>query len=99
MFTGEHMTSYELADCLSNLLNLNLPVDEMSIEEAAKTLNELMPETMNVDGFMTHLMGVPQENFEEILQTWQEVYRMNSPTKSLNLSRLNEHDAHDEDEY
>lgn len=62
----------------------------MSIEEAAKSLNEYMPETMNVDGFMTHLMGVPQENFNEILQTWGEIYRMNSPTKTHNHSSEND---------
>ena len=76
------MTSYELADCLSNLLHLNLPIDEMSIEESAHTLNDLLPEKINVDTFMTHLMGVPKEDFNEILQSWEEIYRMNSPTKS-----------------
>ena len=89
------MTNYELADCLSNLLHLNLPVDEMTIEESAKSLNSLLPENMNVDSFMTHLMGVPKENFDEILQTWEEIYRMNSPTKS---HRFNEDEDENENE-
>lgn len=75
------MTPYELADCLSNLLNLNLPIDEMSIEEVKNVLNEHLPENMNVDIFMSYLMGVPKENFDDILNSWEEIRLMNTPSR------------------
>ena len=76
------MTEYELADCLSNLLHLNFDVDEMSTEHAAHVLYTHLPENINIDTFMSHLMGIPKDSFDEILSSWEEIRRTNSPRKT-----------------
>ena len=72
------MTDYELADCLSNLMHKEKMIDEMSNEEIEKLLDDHVPENLSVDKFMSEIIGVPSENFDEILQTWEAIRNANA---------------------
>lgn len=74
------MTDYELADCLSNLLYLNKEVDEMSKDEMADLIDAHLADNVNVDNFMSDLIGIPTENFENILNTWENIQQVNAAT-------------------
>lgn len=82
---GEHMTDYELSDCISNLLHLNKEVDEMSKEEMAGLVDKYFPESLSVDRFMSDIIGVPTEDFEQVLDTWERIKQSNTPR--LNSSK------------
>lgn len=79
---GEHLTEYELADSISNLLHLNCVVDELSTEDVVNLVETNLPNKINIDTFMTHLMGIPKENFEQILNSWEEIRQANSIMRS-----------------
>lgn len=72
------MTDYELAECLSDLLYLNEPVDEMSKDEMGKLIDSHLAEDITVDSFMSDLIGIPTEHFNEILNTWQTIKETNT---------------------
>lgn len=76
---GEHVTDYELADCISNLLHLNNQVDEMSHEQMAGLIDQHIPENLTVDKFMTELLGIPSTDFDEIMETWDKIRSSNTP--------------------
>lgn len=82
---GEHMTDYELADCVSNLMHLNNQVDEMNKDEMSNLLDGYLPEEITIDKFMTDIIGVPSENFEDILETWENIRKANIPTTARKL--------------
>ena len=73
------MTDYELADCVSNLMHLNSQVDEMTKDEMSNLLDNYLPEKITIDKFMTDIVGVPNENFDEILQAWEAIRQANIP--------------------
>lgn len=73
------MTDYELADCVSNLMHLSNQVDEMSKGEMSDLLDSYLPEEITIDKFMSDIVGVPAENFEEILQAWENIRQANIP--------------------
>ena len=75
------MTDYELADCVSNLMHLNSQVDEMTKDEMSNLLDNYLPEKITIDKFMTDIVGVPNENFDEILQAWEAIRQANIPKK------------------
>ena len=76
---GEHMTDYELADCLSHLMHTDQQVDEMSTDQWSRLIDQHLPEEITVDKFMSDLVGVPTENFDDILQTWETIRQANTP--------------------
>jgi len=83
---GEHMTDYELADCVSNLMHLNSDqVDEMTKDEMSELLNNYLPEEVTIDRFMSDIVGVPSENFEEILQAWEAIRQANIPKSARRI--------------
>ncbi len=82
---GEHMTDYELADCITHLLHTNHAVDEMSNEEQTQLIEKYLPEEVSVDRFMTDIIGIDTEDFDQILQTWERI-RQNNTTR-LHQSR------------
>ena len=86
---GEHMTDYELADCLSNLMHANYQVDELSPDELSHLIDKHLPRSLTVDKFMTDLIGIPTENFEEILQTWEKIRVANTPRVATTTATTN----------
>jgi hypothetical protein len=76
---GEHITDYELADCVSNLLHTSNQVDEMSHEDMASLIDKHIPETLSVDKFMTDLLGIPEQDFDQIMETWERIKVANTP--------------------
>lgn len=76
---GEHMTDYELADCLSNLMHANQAVDELPSSELTRLIDKHLPEEISVDKFMTEIIGVPTDDFDTILQTWERIRQSNTP--------------------
>ena len=83
---GEHMTDYELADCVSNLMHLSNQVDEMSKDEMSDLLDSYLPEDISIDKFMSDIVGVPTENFEEILQAWENIRQANIPKTARQIA-------------
>lgn len=81
------MTDYELADCISNLMHKGYQVDEMSKEDMVNLLDKYLPENLTVDKFMSDIIGVPPEDFEEILKTWETIKQANSPRKPRQVNR------------
>jgi hypothetical protein len=82
---GEHMTDYELADCVSHLLHTNHQVDELSHEQISHLIDKYLPENLTVDKFMTDLIGVDTREFEDILEAWENIRKVNTPR--LNQSK------------
>ena len=76
------MTDYELSDCISNLMHKGYQVDEMSKEDMNDLLDKYLPEKLTVDKFMSDIIGVPTDDFEEILKTWESIRQANSPRKA-----------------
>ena len=68
---GEHMTDYELADCISNLLHLNSEVEDLTKEEISGLIDRNFPEELTVDRFMSDIIGVPTEDFDEVLDAYK----------------------------
>ena len=83
---GEHMTDYELADCVSNLLHTNHQVDELSNEQIGNLIEKYLPDNLTVDKFMSDIIGVNTGDFEEILEAWESIRKVNTPR--LNQSKL-----------
>ena len=79
------MTDYELADCVSHLLHTNHQVDELSHEQIANLIDKYLPEHLTVDKFMTDLIGVDTREFEDILEAWENIRKVNTPR--LNQSK------------
>lgn len=77
---GEHMTDYELAESLSSLLYLNREVDEMSKDQIESLIDSHLAEDLTVDNFMSELIGIPYEDFENILDTWENIQQANRAT-------------------
>ena len=82
---GEHMTDYELADCVSNLLHTNHQVDELSNEQINNLIDKYLPENLTVDKFMSDIIGVNTDDFEDILEAWENIRKVNTPR--LNQSK------------
>lgn len=76
---GEHMTDYELADSISNLLHLNQEVDDLSKDEMAALIDKYFPDKLSVDKFMSDIIGVPTEDFDQVLDTWEAIRQANTP--------------------
>ncbi|RNA14704.1 WD repeat-containing 66 [Brachionus plicatilis] len=76
---GEHMTDYELADCISNLLHLNKDVEDFTKEEISSLIDRNFPEELSVDKFMSDILGVPADDFDQILNTWERIKQANTP--------------------
>lgn len=74
------MTDVELAECLSNLLYLNREVDEMSRDQIESLIDSHLAPDLTVDNFMSELIGIPTENFEQILNTWENIQEVNRAT-------------------
>lgn len=74
------MTDLELAECLSNLLYLNRDVDEMSRDQVESLIDTHLSEELNVDNFMSDLIGIPTDDFEHILGTWENIQQLNRAT-------------------
>jgi hypothetical protein len=81
------MTDYELSDCISNLMHKGYQVDEMTKEDMSNLLDKYLPESLSVDKFMNDIIGVPSEDFEEILKTWESIRLANSPRKPAITNR------------
>jgi hypothetical protein len=73
-FEGEHLTEYELADCLSNLLHLKFSIDDFNPDETKKLFNKSLPDHMSFQQFMTYLMGVSDEQSQEIASLCEKDY-------------------------
>ena len=86
---GEHMTDYELADCLSSLLHLNNRVDEMSYDELAVLIDKNIPEKLTVERFLDDLLGIPSHDFDQIIETWEKIRVANSPRLNQSKNLLN----------
>ena len=82
---GEHMTDFELADCISHLLHTNHQVDELSKKEIVALINKYLPEDVTVDKFMADIVSIPSDDFDQILQTWEQIRVKN--TARLNQSK------------
>lgn len=74
------MTDVELAECLSNLLYLNSPVDEMSRDQIETLIDSHLAQDLTVDKFMSDLVGIPTDDFEQILNTWENIQEVNRAT-------------------
>ena len=85
MFSGEHMTDFELADCVANLLHTNHQVDELSKDELTNLIEKYLPEEISVDKFMTDIVGIDTSDFNQILETWEKIKQKN--TARLNMSK------------
>jgi hypothetical protein len=81
------MTDYELSDCISNLMHKGYLVDEMTKEDMSNLLDKYLPENLTVDKFMSDIIGVPSDDFEEILKTWESIRLANSPRKPMMTNR------------
>lgn len=76
---GEHMTDFELADCISNLLHLNNDVQDLNKEEISSLIDRNFPKELSVDKFMSEILGVPVDDFDQILNTWESIKQANTP--------------------
>jgi len=76
------MTELELAECLSSLLYLNSEVDEMSRDQIESLIDSHLAEDLTVDNFMSDLIGIPTDDFENILDTWENIQQVNRATTS-----------------
>jgi hypothetical protein len=83
--SGEHMTEYELADCVTNLLHTKHQVDELSQQEISDLIDKHLPEEISVDKFMSEMVGIQTDDFDSILQTWEAIRQKN--TAQLNQSK------------
>lgn len=75
---GEHMTDFEIADCVTNLLHTNHQVDELSKDEIDELINKYLPDEVTVDKFMNEIVGIDTNDFEDILQTWETIKQKNT---------------------
>ncbi len=82
---GEHMTDFELADCITHLLHTNHQVDELNQDEITDLIDKHLPEDVTVDKFMSEIVGIQADDFDEILQTWEAIRQKN--TARLNQSK------------
>lgn len=76
------MTSYELADCIANLMHVNTPDETDESGDRISVLGameEYLPQEVTIDKFMSDIVGVPTENFEEILAVWENIRQANVP--------------------
>ena len=74
------MTDVELAECLSHLLYLNRQVDEMNRDQIETLIDSHLAEDLTVDNFMADLIGIPTDDFEQILNTWENIQQVNQAT-------------------
>lgn len=73
------MTDYELADCVANLMHTNDQVDELNNQQIAELIEKYLPENLSVDKFMSDILGVDTNDFDGILQTWENIRKANTP--------------------
>ncbi|CAF1079452.1 unnamed protein product, partial [Brachionus calyciflorus] len=78
-------SDYLPPDCISNLLHLNNDVSDLTKEEISTLIDRNFPEELSVDKFMTDIIGVPTDDFDQVLDTWERIKQANTPR--LNTSK------------
>ncbi|CAF2834945.1 unnamed protein product [Rotaria sp. Silwood2] len=68
---GEHMSDYEMADCLANLLHLNNEstemFDTMNAEDASQFIENQLPEQVTLQTFMEDLLKMPSQYVDQVM--------------------------------
>ncbi|CAF1189811.1 unnamed protein product [Didymodactylos carnosus] len=72
---GEHMSEYELADCLCNLLNLQENIDDMNTADASEFVESRLPNKITLQSFMEELLKMPSQYVEQCLYTVLQLKR------------------------
>ncbi len=82
------MTNYELADCIADMMHVNRPEEINEDGERVSVLDAMedyLPDEITIDKFMSDIVGVPSENFEEILAAWENIRQANIPKTARKL--------------